>query len=214
MVFYGWAPLPLVCLASGGSFGGHLQRAKATLFTTTEKQKIRESAENTCIDSGLMTRADGKLRDGARMMLRSHVRFSRREWLPIGASTNHHRSIPLWGHPLLYHYYRGTTDLQISLTTEFSERRQIFLWIASFASFAVKVPMNIMLFVYQCMHACTPSSMLSTGFIVVGFNWMSSPAAIELESTIMDWLTKMLKLPKFFLFSGNIWLGCVAMGYL
>ncbi|KAK9081404.1 hypothetical protein Sjap_026691 [Stephania japonica] len=35
----------------------------------------------------------------------------------------------------------GTTDLQISLTTEYSERRQIFLWIASFASFAVKVPM-------------------------------------------------------------------------
>nr|WEI34515.1 NADH dehydrogenase subunit 4 [Saururus chinensis] len=35
----------------------------------------------------------------------------------------------------------GTTDLQISLTTEFSERRQIFLWIASFASFSVKVPM-------------------------------------------------------------------------
>ncbi|WJZ97161.1 hypothetical protein VitviT2T_015788 [Vitis vinifera] len=35
----------------------------------------------------------------------------------------------------------GTTDSQISLTTEFSERRQIFLWIASFASFAVKVPM-------------------------------------------------------------------------
>ncbi|KAA0048331.1 NADH dehydrogenase subunit 4 [Cucumis melo var. makuwa] len=35
----------------------------------------------------------------------------------------------------------GTTDLQISLTKEFSERRQIFLWIASFASFVVKVPM-------------------------------------------------------------------------
>nr|QKO26866.1 NADH dehydrogenase subunit 4 [Japonolirion osense] len=35
----------------------------------------------------------------------------------------------------------GTTDLQILLTTSFSERRQIFLWIASFASFAVKVPM-------------------------------------------------------------------------
>nr|YP_010131371.1 NADH dehydrogenase subunit 4 [Aegiceras corniculatum]QPZ76235.1 NADH dehydrogenase subunit 4 [Aegiceras corniculatum] len=35
----------------------------------------------------------------------------------------------------------GTTDLQILLTTEFSERRQIFLWIAFFASFAVKVPM-------------------------------------------------------------------------
>ncbi|KAI5664283.1 hypothetical protein M9H77_23606 [Catharanthus roseus] len=35
----------------------------------------------------------------------------------------------------------GTTNLQISLTTEFSERHQIFLWIASFASFAIKVPM-------------------------------------------------------------------------
>ncbi|CAD6265628.1 unnamed protein product [Miscanthus lutarioriparius] len=36
----------------------------------------------------------------------------------------------------------GTTDLQILLTTEFSERRQILLWIAFFASFAVKGPMN------------------------------------------------------------------------
>lgn len=35
----------------------------------------------------------------------------------------------------------GTTDLQILLTTEFSERRQILLWIAFFASFSVKVPM-------------------------------------------------------------------------
>ncbi|XP_068656821.1 tyrosine/DOPA decarboxylase 2-like [Aristolochia californica] len=45
--------------------------------------------------------------------------------------------------------------------------------------------------------------MLSTGFNVVGFNWMSSPAATELESIVMDWLGKMLKLPKSFLFSGN-----------
>uniref|UniRef100_A0A452XFI0 NADH-ubiquinone oxidoreductase chain 4 n=1 Tax=Aegilops tauschii subsp. strangulata TaxID=200361 RepID=A0A452XFI0_AEGTS len=35
----------------------------------------------------------------------------------------------------------GTTNLQILLTAEFSERRQILLWIAFFASFAVKVPM-------------------------------------------------------------------------
>nr|AEM46205.1 NADH dehydrogenase subunit 4 [Silene noctiflora]AJP34452.1 NADH dehydrogenase subunit 4 [Silene noctiflora] len=35
----------------------------------------------------------------------------------------------------------GTTDLQILLSTEFSERRQLFLWLAFFASFAVKVPM-------------------------------------------------------------------------
>ncbi|XP_051124858.1 tyrosine decarboxylase-like [Andrographis paniculata] len=45
--------------------------------------------------------------------------------------------------------------------------------------------------------------MLSTGFNVVGFNWMSSPAATELESIVMDWLGKMLKLPSEFLFSGG-----------
>ncbi|KAL7190421.1 hypothetical protein ACSBR2_022656 [Camellia fascicularis] len=45
--------------------------------------------------------------------------------------------------------------------------------------------------------------MLSTGFNVVGFNWMSSPAATELESIVMDWLGKMLQLPNSFLFSGG-----------
>ncbi|XP_030972648.1 tyrosine/DOPA decarboxylase 2-like [Quercus lobata] len=45
--------------------------------------------------------------------------------------------------------------------------------------------------------------MLSTGFNVVGFNWMSSPAATELECIVMDWFGEMLKLPKSFLFSGN-----------
>jgi len=35
----------------------------------------------------------------------------------------------------------GTTDLHILLTTEFSERRQILLWLAFLASFSVKVPM-------------------------------------------------------------------------
>ncbi|EPS69821.1 tyrosine/dopa decarboxylase, partial [Genlisea aurea] len=44
---------------------------------------------------------------------------------------------------------------------------------------------------------------LSTGFNVVGFNWMSSPAATELESIVMDWLGKMLNLPEEFLFSGG-----------
>ncbi|KAF5944032.1 hypothetical protein HYC85_018109 [Camellia sinensis] len=45
--------------------------------------------------------------------------------------------------------------------------------------------------------------MLSAGFNVVGFNWMSSPAATELESIVMDWLGKMLQLPMSFLFCGN-----------
>nr|QKQ14732.1 NADH dehydrogenase subunit 4 [Zygnema circumcarinatum] len=42
---------------------------------------------------------------------------------------------------LLIWFQTGTTDLQLLLTTEFSERRQIVLWLAFFASFAVKVPM-------------------------------------------------------------------------
>ncbi|KAL1079301.1 hypothetical protein V6Z11_D10G213300 [Gossypium hirsutum] len=43
---------------------------------------------------------------------------------------------------------------------------------------------------------------LSTGFNVVGFNWISSPAATELEFVTMDWLGQMLGLPQSFLFSG------------
>ncbi|XP_058197446.1 tyrosine decarboxylase-like [Rhododendron vialii] len=45
--------------------------------------------------------------------------------------------------------------------------------------------------------------MVSTGFNVVGFNWVSSPAATELESIVMDWFGKMLQLPTSFLFSGG-----------
>ncbi|KAF8029022.1 hypothetical protein BT93_E1637 [Corymbia citriodora subsp. variegata] len=45
--------------------------------------------------------------------------------------------------------------------------------------------------------------MLCAGFNVAGFNWVSSPAATELESLVMDWLGKMLELPTPFLFSGN-----------
>ena len=35
----------------------------------------------------------------------------------------------------------GTTDMQVLLQTKFSYNRQLFLWLAFFASFAVKVPM-------------------------------------------------------------------------
>uniref|UniRef100_A0A166I255 Tyrosine decarboxylase n=1 Tax=Daucus carota subsp. sativus TaxID=79200 RepID=A0A166I255_DAUCS len=45
--------------------------------------------------------------------------------------------------------------------------------------------------------------MLANGFNVVGFNWISSPAATELETIVMDWLGKMLQLPEAFLFSGG-----------
>lgn len=45
--------------------------------------------------------------------------------------------------------------------------------------------------------------MVSTGLNVVGFNWVSSPAATELESIVMDWFGKLLQLPESFLFSGG-----------
>jgi proton-translocating NADH-quinone oxidoreductase chain M len=42
---------------------------------------------------------------------------------------------------LFLFFQTGTTDVQILYTAELSERRQILLWLAFFASFAVKVPM-------------------------------------------------------------------------
>ncbi|KAK4270060.1 hypothetical protein QN277_023145 [Acacia crassicarpa] len=54
--------------------------------------------------------------------------------------------------------------------------------------------------------------MLSTGFGVVGFNWISSPAATETEIIVMDWLGQALKLPECFLFSSNVGGGGVMLG--
>ncbi|KAJ0816003.1 putative pyridoxal phosphate-dependent decarboxylase, pyridoxal phosphate-dependent transferase [Helianthus annuus] len=45
--------------------------------------------------------------------------------------------------------------------------------------------------------------MLLTGFNSVGFNWLASPAATELEMVVMEWLLKLLQLPKSFSFSSN-----------
>lgn len=42
---------------------------------------------------------------------------------------------------LLIYFQTGTTDLEILYCSNWSETRQIFLWLAFFASFAVKVPM-------------------------------------------------------------------------
>ncbi|KAH1120438.1 hypothetical protein J1N35_003598 [Gossypium stocksii] len=45
--------------------------------------------------------------------------------------------------------------------------------------------------------------MLCTCFNSVGFNWIASPAATELEMVVIDWLAGMLKLPKSFMFQGT-----------
>ncbi|GMH02544.1 hypothetical protein Nepgr_004383 [Nepenthes gracilis] len=41
--------------------------------------------------------------------------------------------------------------------------------------------------------------MLSAGINIVGFSWVTSPAATELEMIVLDWLAKILKLPEDFL---------------
>ncbi|KAJ8649759.1 hypothetical protein MRB53_002782 [Persea americana] len=45
--------------------------------------------------------------------------------------------------------------------------------------------------------------MLSAGINIVGFSWITSPAATELEVIVLDWLAKMLKLPEHFLSHGK-----------
>uniref|UniRef100_A0A803MR15 Uncharacterized protein n=1 Tax=Chenopodium quinoa TaxID=63459 RepID=A0A803MR15_CHEQI len=52
-------------------------------------------------------------------------------------------------------------------------------------------------------NAALVGEILCSGLNVVGFNWISSPAATELESIVMDWIGKLLNLPQVFLFSGG-----------
>ncbi|CAN6457812.1 unnamed protein product [Victoria cruziana] len=58
-------------------------------------------------------------------------------------------------------------------------------------------------FAYFQINASTAGflgEMLCNGFNVVGLNWVSSPAATELENIVMDWMAQMLKLPPAFMF--------------
>ena len=45
--------------------------------------------------------------------------------------------------------------------------------------------------------------MLSADINMVGFSWITSPAATELEMIVLDWLGKLLKLPEEFLSTGK-----------
>lgn len=45
--------------------------------------------------------------------------------------------------------------------------------------------------------------MLSAGLNIVGFSWISSPAATELETIVLDWLAKALLLPHHFFSTGK-----------
>ncbi|KAG5055428.1 hypothetical protein JHK85_007938 [Glycine max] len=45
--------------------------------------------------------------------------------------------------------------------------------------------------------------MLSAGLNIVGFSWITSPAATELETIVLDWLAKAFQLPDYFYSSGK-----------
>lgn len=46
--------------------------------------------------------------------------------------------------------------------------------------------------------------MLSAGLNIVGFSWITSPAATELEMIVLDWLAKALQLPDDFYSTGEV----------
>lgn len=45
--------------------------------------------------------------------------------------------------------------------------------------------------------------LLCGGLNTVGFSWISSPAATELETIVLNWLAKLLNLPDTFLSPGE-----------
>ncbi|CAL8085830.1 unnamed protein product [Calicophoron daubneyi] len=47
------------------------------------------------------------------------------------------------------------------------------------------------------------ADILTDGFACIGFSWASSPACTELEVVMMDWLARILQLPKHFLSGGQ-----------
>jgi aromatic-L-amino-acid decarboxylase len=61
-------------------------------------------------------------------------------------------------------------------------------------------------FAYFSANASLPSllgDMLSSTFNVIGFNWIASPAATELETVVLDWLAHALQLPEFYFSKGK-----------
>ncbi|KAJ4832794.1 Tyrosine decarboxylase 2 [Turnera subulata] len=61
-------------------------------------------------------------------------------------------------------------------------------------------------FAYFQINASTAGflgEMLCSGFNIINFCWLASPAATELEILVMDWMAKMLQLPPSFMSSGN-----------
>jgi hypothetical protein len=81
-------------------------------------------------------------------------------------------------------------------------------WDDIFKDFEKKILPGITHWQHPRFHAyfpagnCYPSiigEMLSAGLGIVGFSWAASPSCTELETIILDWLGRMINLPKCFL---------------
>jgi hypothetical protein len=81
-------------------------------------------------------------------------------------------------------------------------------WDEIFRDFENKIMPGITHWQHPRFHAyfpagnCYPSiiaEMLSAGLGIVGFSWAASPSCTELETTVLEWLGRMINLPKVFL---------------
>ncbi|CAH8837321.1 unnamed protein product [Trichobilharzia szidati] len=54
-----------------------------------------------------------------------------------------------------------------------------------------------------CSYSSICADILSAGISSIGFTWVSNPACTELEVVMIDWMAKILGLPKHFLFGKN-----------
>lgn len=81
-------------------------------------------------------------------------------------------------------------------------------WESIFKDFELKILPGITHWQHPRFHAYFPAGnsypsilgeVLSAGLGIVGFSWASSPSCTELETIVLDWLGRMLNLPKFLL---------------
>ena len=87
------------------------------------------------------------------------------------------------------------------------------MWVLYLADVKTKILPGITHWQSPTFYAYYPSNssvagflgeMLSAGLGIVGFSWVTSPAATELEMIVLDWLAKLLNLPEQFLSKGYI----------
>ena len=81
-------------------------------------------------------------------------------------------------------------------------------WNSIFDDFESKILPGVTHWQHPRFHAYFPAGnsypsilgeILSAGLGIVGFSWAASPSCTELETIVLDWLGRMLNLPKFLL---------------